>query len=147
MEIRYIVGIAVATAIATTLALVPLWVWGKVKPPEIQVVTIEVPQPKLSTAQIVWLARLMLCESGGKANAINPKDVDNTPSYGLMQFKPGTFNAYIKKYGITGELMDGVSQVAIVEQWLLHTGEVRWTQQFPSCVAKLGMPPNTDNHP
>lgn len=60
-----------------------------VKEPEPVIVYVE--KPMLSAAQVIWLARLMNCESGIKANAVNPNDLDNTPSWGILQFKDSTF--------------------------------------------------------
>lgn len=143
MPTKYIVLVAAVTALVTTLAMLPLLVKAKKVPdPEIQVVVVEVPQPKLSPAQIIWFARLMNCESGIKATAVNPNDLDNTPSYGLLQFKPGTFNAAMRdlKLGTSTDYMDPELQVAIVEQWILRGG-VNWRVQFPACVNKLGLPP------
>jgi hypothetical protein len=143
MTTKYIVAIAALTAVITTLAMLPLLVKAKKVPdPEIKIITIEVEKPHLSPAQIIWLARLMQCESGLKANAVNPKDLDNTPSYGLLQFKPGTFNAAVKEFGLstTTSYMDPEVQVAIVEQWILRGG-VNWRHQFPGCTTKLGLPP------
>ncbi len=103
-----------------------------------------VPQPHLSAPQMIWLARLMNCESGIKVSAINPNDLDNTPSYGILQFKPGTYRTFAVKYGLasTTDYMNPVEQIAIVEHWILEP-EVDWTQQFPACVARLGLPPSS----
>lgn len=96
----------------------------------------------LSAEQIIWLARLMECESGIDAQAVNLVDLDNTASWGLLQFKPSTFSSFTVKYGLQGELMDGTTQVDIVSRWILNPGEVSWQQQFPGCVRKLGEPPS-----
>lgn len=97
---------------------------------------------ELSPAQVIWLAKLMNCESGIKTTAINPNDLDNTPSYGLLQFKPSTFSAFTAKYDIeSDDYMDANAQVEIVMHWILNPGEVRWEGQFPACVKKLGLPP------
>lgn len=99
--------------------------------------TIEVIQ---SDAREEWLAKLIICESGGRPEAINPKDRDNTPSYGLLQFKPSTFELFSKEYGIEGELMDPEAQKAIVRR-MMDDKSVVWEKQFPDCVRKLGTPP------
>lgn len=97
--------------------------------------------PKLQTpAREAWLAKLELCESGGRPGAINPKDRDNTPSYGLLQFKPSTFAMFAKAYRIDGELMDPDAQRAIVRR-MMDDPSIRWSTQFPDCVKKLGLPP------
>ena len=135
MTLKYIVGIAVTVIIATAALTTPFWASGST------VSVVYEKQPTLTPAQIIWLAKLMQCESGIKASAINPKDSDNTPSYGILQFKPGTFDYYTTKYAITGDIMDGVSQVAVVQQWIVHGENLKY--QFPDCVRKLGAPPNT----
>lgn len=99
-------------------------------------------KPKLTHAQEVWISALEWCESRGNNSAINPKDRDNTPSYGAFQFKPSTLDYYAKMYGVaTTTLMDYKTQKAVVEQMVLHRKEIKWTQQFPDCVKRLGPPP------
>lgn len=93
-----------------------------------------------SAAQEEWIDKLERCESSGNPKAINPKDLDGTPSYGSFQFKPSTFNMYAKRYGIEGELMDRSAQREIVVN-MLGDEKVRWTSEFPDCVRKLGIPP------
>lgn len=88
------------------------------------------------------MSALEWCESNGDNSAINPKDLDGTPSYGAFQFKPSTLEYFASKYGVaTTTLMDYETQRAVVEQMILHRKEIRWTQQFPWCVKKLGLPP------
>lgn len=137
MQIKYVVGIAVFMAILTTLLFVP-----RLAKSQNDVIAVTVPEKAtLSVPQIIWLARLMQCESGIKATAINPNDLDNTPSYGILQFKPGTFTHYANKYGIKGTLMDATAQVEIAQQWILTGFDL--SNQFPDCVRKLGFPPST----
>lgn len=100
--------------------------------------------PTLTHEQEVWQYALEWCESQGKASAINPKDRDNTPSYGAYQFKPSTLTYFAKLYGIatsTEGVMDPSVQTKIVEQMILHRADIDWHQQFPDCVRKLGLPP------
>ena len=97
----------------------------------------------LSTEQKAWLGALEWCESRGNPKAINPKDRDNTPSYGLLQFKPSTFEYFAEKYGIATTskgYMDPDVQEAIVTQMILQ-GHVDWSWQFPMCTKRLGPPP------
>lgn len=97
---------------------------------------------ELNYQQKAWLGALQWCESRGNPKAINPNDRDNTPSYGILQFKPSTFNYYQARYGTdkgTG-YMDPDAQTAIVEQMIIRN-DVKWSQQFPECVRKLGKPP------
>lgn len=103
--------------------------------------TVATSTPTLSRPQKAWLGALEWCESRGQPGAINPKDLDNTPSYGLLQFKPETFITFAKLYGITStSTMDADAQEAIVTQMILRGG-VNWHQQFPDCVKRLGLPP------
>lgn len=97
-------------------------------------------QPILATDRAAWLADLIQCESNGRPEAVNPKDRDGTPSYGLLQFKPSTFEMFSKAYGIEGELMDPEAQKAIVIR-MMDDKSVVWENQFPACVRKLGRPP------
>lgn len=97
--------------------------------------------PQLSDRQAVWLDALIWCESKDIPVAINPKDRDGTPSYGLLQFKPETLALFEKKYGITGDLMSSSTQKAIVTQMILQGG-INWGHQFPDCVKRLGTPPS-----
>lgn len=102
----------------------------------------EEPKPTLSHAQEVWKNALEWCESNGNPKAINPNDLDNTPSYGAFQFKPTTLDYFAKIYGIaTTTVMDYEVQNAVVTQMILHRNDINWHQQFPWCVKKLGIPP------
>lgn len=96
----------------------------------------------LASAQRAWLAHLVSCESRGNPSAINPKDRDGTPSYGLLQFKPSTFAMFSKAYGIGDptDYMNPDDQKAIVLR-MMKDPTVDWHQQFPVCVHRLGLPP------
>ena len=100
----------------------------------------EISEEKLMQDRETWLEDLVMCESSGRPEAINPKDVDGTPSYGLLQFKPSTFEMYIKRYKMTGELMDEEVQKAIVRK-MMDDEKVKWQNEFPDCVKRLGTPP------
>lgn len=96
----------------------------------------------LTHQQDVWISALEWCESSGITDAINPEDLDGTPSYGAFQFKPSTLDMFAKKYGVaTTTLMDYETQRKVVEQMVLHRDEIKWEKQFPWCVKKLGRPP------
>lgn len=140
MKLTYIVGIAALTAIATTLVLSPIL--ARSETPAVITKTVYVPQPTLNSSQIIWLSRLMQCESGMNAKAVNANDLDNTPSYGILQFKPSTFKAAAIRFGLasTSNYMDAASQVVIVMDWMLYGG-IDWHWQFPDCTSKLGVPP------
>lgn len=97
---------------------------------------------ELTHAQEVWLHALEWCESRGNNNAINPEDLDGTPSYGAFQFKPSTLEYYAKLYSVpTTTLMDYKTQRSVVTEMILHRDEINWDRQFPWCVKKLGYPP------
>lgn len=117
---------------------------------------------ELTPLQENWLLRLRLCESGDSQNAINPKDLDGTESAGLYQFKhtppslrvgkrPNTWQYYVQKYDLFGwqawedadwenALMSGWHQHQVLIR-MLSDPDVKWTQEFPACVKRLGLPP------
>lgn len=106
---------------------------------------IEEPKPVVprgtTDEQEAWLKKLERCESSGNPEAINEVDRDGTASYGLLQFKPSTFEAFAKAYGIEGELMDPDAQRAIVRR-MMSDPSVDWEWQFPDCVKLyIGHPP------
>lgn len=110
-------------------------------PAPLATTTILRPKLKVEDAQEAWLADLINCESHGNPTAINPIDLDGTPSYGILQFKPATFHGYRKQYGLEeAELMDPEAQKETVRHMMLDPG-VNWYQQFPACVRRLGTPP------
>lgn len=93
--------------------------------------------------QEIWINALEWCESKGRPDAVNPKDRDNTPSYGILQFKPGTYAFYAKQYKLasTTDYMNPIGQKTIVEHMVLDSA-VNWEQQFPDCVQHhIGRPP------
>lgn len=100
----------------------------------------QVSQVQLSHQQEVWLHALEWCESRGVNTAINPKDKDGTPSYYAFQFKPKTFELFAEKYGVSGKLSDYEAQKQIVSN-MIKDKSVKWEQQFPDCVRRLGRPP------
>ncbi len=130
--------ILVLFALFYLAAVVPTIVWATQHP---KVEILPPPADPLSHPQRAWLGALEWCESRGTPTAINPKDRDGTPSYGILQFKPSTLALFEKKYGITGSLMCAGTQEAIVEQMILQGG-IQWSQQFPMCTKLLGKPPH-----
>lgn len=148
---------ALVLALATTILLTLGWYERAKAPDEVTLQIPEViaavttatttekeipkkPAPQKPSSQEAWLLKLILCESSGNPGAINPIDRDGTPSYGLLQFKPSTFELFSKAYGIEGELMDPEAQKAIVRR-MMRDPSVKWENQFPACVRKLGRPP------
>ena len=119
-------------------------------------------EPQLTHAQDTWMRALEGCESRGIPEAVNPEDRDGTPSYGAWQFKPDTFWYYAELYDVdtpnlqeqidTEPVVDGKQSLTspsfdrkyqrlVLKQMILHRDEIKWTQQFPDCVRKLGLPP------
>jgi hypothetical protein len=106
----------------------------------------------LNHQQQVWINALEWCESKGNKGAINPNDVDNTPSYYSFQFKPSTFKYYGEKYGvIESDLSSSVIGELIKDHFLqreivagmLNDKSVVMRKQFPMCVKSLGLPKAT----
>lgn len=105
----------------------------------------------LTHQQRVWEYALEWCESRGVQTAVNPKDRDNTPSYYSWQFKPSTFRYFAFKYGVLATttsaadlkiaIADYSTEQKVVDQMILHRTEIKWSQQFPDCVKRLGPPP------
>lgn len=85
---------------------------------------------------------MIACESGGDPNAINPKDLDNTPSYGIVQFKPSTLYYYahekykllpdIEREEIMNVIFDADVQIQTFEK-MRSDPDVNWYQEFPTC--------------
>lgn len=109
-------------------------------------------EPVLSHQQEVYLYALEWCESKGVQTAVNPKDRDGTPSYYSFQFKPGTFKWLVVKYGILNkEDVDTLEKVKknmadyelqkLIVKHMLFDKNIKFKQQFPDCVLKLGQPP------
>lgn len=138
---KYIKAVVII-ALTTVLLFLSLWTMaGSATTYEKVVVEVE-KKDVLSYEQRAWLGALQWCESRGKPQALNPNDRDHTPSYGILQFKISTFYNYGKLYGINTSkgYKDPEAQIKIVEQMIIKGG-VKWEQQFPDCVKKLGRPP------
>ena len=93
------------------------------------------------------LSKLRPCESSSLDSAINPKDLDNTASYGRYQFKPSTMLEWGVKYGVLTDIepneimnviMDGELQEIILIKVLENNWQKKdfWKHQFPACSAK-----------
>lgn len=138
-ERRWALWIAIVITGLAILVLTPSTVSYEVSGETIQGPTLEAVSRQTPERE-EWLAKLEMCESSGRPEAVNPNDLDGTPSYGLLQFKPSTFELFQKKYEIEGELMDPDAQRAIVRK-MMDDPSVRWENQFPACVKRLGRPP------
>lgn len=98
-----------------------------------------------------WRSKMRVCESSDNPLAKNPEDLDGTLSYGLWQFKIGTWKHYIKKYDLFGwqnwEEADWWNAIwsryyqDIVIDYMLEDDEVDWAREFPWCIKKHGLPP------
>ncbi len=108
---------------------------------------------QLTHQQETWVSALEWCESRGNPTAVNPQDRDGTPSYYSFQFKPETFLAFGKLYGILPSrtslsdvkdklIKDTTLQRAITERMLLDL-TLDLKGQFPDCVRTLGLPSRT----
>ena len=103
----------------------------------------------------MWIFALEFCESKGKGiEAINPKDLDNTPSYYHFQWKPSTFKSYAIKYKLLRNdleyedyfnwMSDYDLQYKIVSRMVndKNITPYHWENVlFPGCVKKIGLPP------
>ncbi len=114
--------------------------------------TVIIPKPipdKLTHAQRVYLGALEWCESRARADVVNENDPTGNDYY-WFQFQANTFYRYLYKYKLNdiwgepstlGQMMKNYEiTMAIIENMILDK-EIKWSNEFPSCVAKLGMPP------
>ena len=91
------------------------------------------------------LADLRQCESGGNDEAINPEDLDGTPSFSRYQFKPSTLYEWgmrykilpidLEKAEIMNIIMDGELQEKVLVEAIREYGKSSkfWLSQFPGC--------------
>lgn len=128
-----------------------LWLGMAASVSQVTYVTCETPKELVTHAQKVWISALEWCESKGRPEAVNKKDRDGTPSYYSFQFKPDTFRYYGEKYGtqepglsdkeIQENMQSQEAQQLIVEHMVADQKNIKWEQQFPMCVKKIGRPP------
>lgn len=141
----------VALSALTGLTAIVLMGWVA---PMIVSVTYEAPKKvllKINHEQETYIAALEWCESRGVVTAVNPNDLDNTPSYYSWQWKPSTFKYFGVKYKILPEqitdaeatkvMTDYAMQRRVIEQMVLHRDQIEWAKQFPGCTKKIGFPP------
>ncbi|MCX5781779.1 MAG: hypothetical protein NT145_03610 [Elusimicrobia bacterium] len=55
---------------------------------------------KTSNNLTQWIEKLAICESSNNPLAVNPKDKDGRPKYGLFQFDIRTWKMYITRYNL-----------------------------------------------
>lgn len=106
--------------------------------------------------QEVWRNVLEWCESNGVVTAVNPNDLDNTPSYYSFQWKPSTFKAYALRYElltpeqlntpekVMAEMANYNTQVLILNEMIGEREKINWKHEFPDCVRKYGIPPSKE---
>lgn len=147
MKTRTIILIAAVTAFLTTILAVPLKISGSASD-----VSRETTQAPLDHKLETWLSALEWCESQGVGTAVNEVDLDGTPSYFWYQFKPGTFVAFGKQYGLLAssttaasvlekEMKDYELTREIVRR-MARDPQVNLRKQFPDCInRKIGLPP------
>lgn len=61
-------------------------------------------EERYELAMNTWLVKLSTCESNNNEKAVNPRDSDGKPAYGLYQYKLGTFMSLAKKYSVYPDL-------------------------------------------
>lgn len=95
----------------------------------------------------VWIKDLAFCESSNNPLAVNPKDRDGRPKYGLFQFDMQTWKMYIKRYDLfhyTGweeadwwnTIYSGYHQEIVLRE-MIKNG-VNLEKEF-GCVKKIGL--------
>lgn len=111
--------------------------------PTVQEILARVENPRIRSI----LTDLARCESTNDPGATNPKDLDGTPSHGLLQFKPSTLYAFNKEFSVLPDiepdeihnvLYDPQIQVAVAVKMIEKYGHQRsfWQQQWPACSKK-----------
>lgn len=66
-----------------------------------------------------YMSRLAYCESRGNEKAINQDDM-GSPSYGLFQYKAGTWNYFSGLFGFEGDILNGDDQRTLTRMVLEH---------------------------
>ena len=123
------------------------------------VVEVEVPpKPQLTFAELdlqhrqeTWISALEWCESRGKNSALNPNDLDGTPSYSNFQWKPTTLLWYGQQYNLIATSTTVADVPSLLKDYELQREIVRhmikdrhvvWSTQFPDCTKRfVGLPP------
>lgn len=101
-------------------------------------------------AQDTWERALEWCESRGLLEAVNPNDLDGTPSWYSWQWKPETFKSYGEKYLVIEPGLDAKTIKERMKQYktqklildnMVNDPAIKWEHEFPGCVKKIGRPP------
>lgn len=110
----------------------------------------------LTHQQEVWRYALEWCESQGKKGALNPKDLDGTPSHSYFQFKWDTLRFYASRYEMVTNTLSKAQYIELASNWdlisevvsrMIGDKSVDWSKQFPGCVRKNGWPPGAKSLP
>jgi len=103
--------------------------------------------PVVDSKLEIWIDTLRKCESGGNDKALNPVDLDGTPSKGRFQFKDTTFYGFAKQYKIVvTDVWNGDEQELILRR-MIDDPKVNIRRQFPDCTTNpkvknfAGLPP------
>lgn len=95
---------------------------------------------KVTTSTEKWIIDLRWCESRNHDDALNPVDVDGTPSKGRFQFKDTTFYNFARIYKIKVTSVWNGDEQEIILRRMIKDKSVNLAKQFPDCVRKLGLP-------
>lgn len=98
---------------------------------------------KQPSAEDIFISKLSGCESRNNPSAVNPQDLDGTPSYGRFQFKIKTWKAYVRRYDLWkwrsweeadywNSIYAGDMQEVVVRK-MLHDSKVNMANEFPDC--------------
>ena len=103
-------------------------------------VSAEAPNRSKEDNARIWVYKLSYCESGGREDALNPKD-GGSRSVGLVQFKDSTFLGYVKRYNLPytiKDIWDKDAQVDVAVHMLLDNPQ-NW-RHWTNCTLKIGKP-------
>jgi hypothetical protein len=78
------------------------------------------------------LKKLADCESGSTESAVNPKDVDGFPKYGLFQYHVPTWLWFQELMGVSGlDIMSGEDQLTVTRWAFSHGKSSHWGVCYP----------------
>ena len=138
--------------IAIILAILCALLLASRRTPEVSENPIQVSFAAKNEALEAWRLNMRVCESSDNPLAVNKKDLDGTPSFGLWQMKPSTFRGWVEQYepfstegwdaaDWQNALMDRWFQERVMDKVIADAGNIRWDRQFPACVERYGEPP------
>lgn len=124
------------TSEATVAEEPPEQVEAQASTTEVTTETILKIQTAQTEAQRAWMDKLIACESGGNAEALNPHD-GGSRSVGILQFKDATFAHFTERYGLSftaGDIYDPEKQKILAHYILKDGGEHHWR----ICASRIG---------